>query len=194
MNSNSPESPDAEELTHADIWHVAWDVREGKADPVKASLLLEKFCNEFDSGMFNSGNLTQDYLLRHLRDAFRAYLNKEKTIASALGLVKKAGRPKADEQDRMQMAAEVLRKRMAGKSHQVALFEVSAILSCGETIIAEAWAAWQLEAIDLLRLERTGNDFPWTPTEIQKLDEIFGGKPWYWMPGKNHSFDSTSGN
>jgi hypothetical protein len=192
MNSNPPESPDAEELTHAAIWHIAWDVREGKANPVEANLLLEKFCNEFDSGMFNSGNLTQDYLLRHLRDAFRAYLNKGKTIESALGLVKKKGRPKADEQVRMQMAAEVLRHRMAGVSHQEALSNVSARFGWGETIIAEAWVAWQFEAIILLRIERTGDDFPWTSTEIQKLDEIFGGKPWYGIPEKKHPFDSAA--
>lgn len=187
MDSDPSESPDVEELTHANIWHIAWDIREGKANPSDARRLLEKFCNEFDRGMFNSGMYTQDYLLRHLRDAFRAYLDKEKTIEAALGLVKKTGRPKADEQVRMQMAAEVLRCRINGMSHQDALSEVSTNFGWGETIVAEAWAAWQPEAIYRLRNERPRDESPWTLTEIQKMDEIFGDKPWYMTPGKSHS-------
>ena len=194
MESNSPESSDAEELTPSAIFSIAWDIRDGNANPADARRLLEKFCNDFDKGMFRTGMNEQDYLLRHIRDSFCDYLdNEKKTIEAALGLVKKKGRPKADEQVRMKMAAEVLRYRMGGGSHQDALTEVSKTFCWGETIVGEAWAAWQFEAIIVLRCERPLDEFPWTPDEIKKMDEIFGDKPWYVMPGKAPPWDIAPG-
>jgi hypothetical protein len=184
-DTNLPDSSDTKELTHFDIWHIVLAIREGKASLDDARRLLEKFCNEFDKGMY-----AQDYLLHYLRDAFHAYLNKEKTIEAALGLKKKKGRPGADEQAQIKMAAEVLRCRLHDMPHQEALMEVSENFGCGETIVAKAWAECQLEAILLLRYERRDKS-PWTPSEIQKMDKVFGDKPWYMMPGKPHSWDTS---
>ncbi len=174
MDSEKPEK-----LTRAFINFIAWDIREGVASPEDARRLLECFCNVFDGK-----ESFPPELLHHLRDAFRAFLDGEKTIEAALGIARKKGRPKADPEMRGQMATEILRLRLDGTSHQEALATVSEQFGWGETIVADAWREHQLDAIVMIRLERHLETSPWTPEEVQRLDEIFAGKSWYLTPEK----------
>lgn len=185
MDSEKPEK-----LTSAFINFVAWDIREGVASPEDARRLLECFCNAFDDR-----ESFPPELLHHLRDAFRAFLDGEKTIEAALGIARKKGRPKADPDIRGQMATEILRLRLDGTSHQEALAAVSERFGWGETIVADAWREYQQEAIVMIRLERSlEENFRWPPEDVQRLDEIFADKSWYLTPEKLKARGGTSEN
>jgi len=105
------------ELTPATINQIAWEVREGNADPEDARRLLELFCE--------SGDRIPRELLSHFCEAFRAYLGGKKTLDSALGLARKRGRPGADEERQQMLAVEVLRHRLAGLSSEDAIAKVA---------------------------------------------------------------------
>lgn len=181
MDSDKPEK-----LTRAFIDEIAWNIREGEASPDDANSLLECFCNAVD----NKETIPPE-LLNHLRDAFRTFLSKEKSIEVALGITRKKGRPKADSEVKVQMATEILRCRLDGTSHQDALTSVADAFGWGETIVGEAWAKWQQDAIIMLRLERSLENYPWTPGEVRRLDEIFGNKSWYLRPEKLKPWDTA---
>lgn len=169
---------DSSELTRAMIFQIAWEVREGKAKPDEARRLLEYFCDCYDEG-----KEIPEYLIRHLRDAFRAYLNtRTTTIQRALGLTRKRGRPEAGEEQRTHMAAEVLRHRLKGEAHQDALESASEVFGCGISIVGEAWAQYKQDAIAMLRLERALDSYPWTPPEVDRMCKIFQGETWFIAP------------
>ncbi|MGD8617301.1 MAG: hypothetical protein PVI91_16825 [Gammaproteobacteria bacterium] len=167
-------------LTRAAINQIAWEIREGDAEPEQARQLLGHFCD-----LVESRQLVPPELLTYMKDAMRAYLAGEKTLESALGLARKRGRPKADQQTRIQMAAEVLRCRLGGMSHQDSLSEVAKNFNKAESVIGEAWADWAQDGLFLLRIERSLDQYPWTPEEVEKLTDIFHDKSWFVAPGKS---------
>lgn len=165
-------------LTPAAIHQIAWEIRDGEADPEDARRLLELFCECRD------GSCPPE-LIQHLRSAFSAYLEGRRTIESALGLARRKGRPKADADMRQRMAAEILRYRLAGMSHQECLARVSEKFGWGETIVGEAWRDNQQNALIILRLERALNEYPWTASEVERLNEIFASAQWFIGSGKS---------
>lgn len=163
-----------ENLTPRAIVQIAWDVIDGKADKADAENLLALFCDCVD----NRQPVPRD-LAVHLRDSFRRYLAGEKTIGAALGLAKKKGRPKADQELPIKMATEVLRLRMRKTIHEGALANVAGKFECGVTAVSDAWRKHSQDAIISIRLERHLDKFPWTAREMAMLDSIFVGKSWY---------------
>lgn len=169
-----------DKLTPATIFQIAWEIRDGEADPEDARRLLELFC-ECRDGNHPPG------LIEHLRSAFSIYLKGERTLESALGLARRKGRPKADPDMRQRMAAEILQHRLAGMPHQECLTKVSEKFGWGETIVGEAWRDNQLDALILLRLERALDEYPWTANEVERLSEIFASAQWFIAPGKSQN-------
>lgn len=167
-----------EEITPATIFQIAWEIRDGEADPDDARRLLEHFCE-------CPQHLLPNSLHEHLRLAFGAYLRGEKTIDAALGLTKRKGRPRADQDMRTRMAVEVLRRRMDGVAHQECLELVSEEYGFGTTIVGESWRQFKQTALIVLDLEcsrrESGN---WSPSEKNRLIEIFGSEPWFRHNGK----------
>jgi hypothetical protein len=161
-------------LTPSQVNSMAFAVREGNANPGDARALLILFSQCVEHGLIAARNPVADRLLEHVREAFRAHLSGSQSIQSALGLVRRRGRPNAaDEHMRMQMAAAVLRHRLSGLVHQEALATVEREFGWGQTIIGEAWVKYREAAIVLVRQERGSQGF--TPDEIEHLSKIFGG-------------------
>ncbi len=171
---------DENPLTPATILDVAWGIRKGTALPDDARRLLSHFCDLLD----RKEDIPYE-LLSHLRDAFRSYLDGKRTLESSLGLTRKRGRPRADEETRTKMAAEVLRLRLEKTSHQDALAHVANHFSCADSVIGEAWAAHKQDAWIVLRLERMLGKNPLTQIEESRLSEIFRDEPWFIAPGKS---------
>jgi len=172
---------DDDNLTPAAINQIAWDVVERKADPKDARLLLEHFRDCYDRW-----EPIPHELLMHLRDSFAAYLSGKQSIESALGLVRKTGRPTADPEMRIAMATEVLRLRLKNRTaHQEAIAQVSQSFGWGITIVSEAWAAHRQDAVQTLRLERSLDSYPWSDDERERLCEIFDGVPGFIAPGNS---------
>ncbi len=170
---------DKDFLSCGETSHIADDIRHGVANPEDAKRLLTAFCDLFDQR-----RPIPEELLEYLRDAFSSFLKGEKKIEVALGLKRRRGTPNADYQVRAKMAAEVLRKRLKGVAHQQALEEVAESFGWGKTIIGEAWASHRSDAIALLDLERPGDEYPWTPEEVERMCEIFSDQPWFIAPEK----------
>jgi len=133
-------------LTLEQIGRIAYDVEHGTAKPDDVRHLLADFCAYTKAGH----RCPPPQLLDYLSSAFQRYLDGSCTLEAALGLKRKRGHPKADEQDRIQMAAEILRQRLAGKSHQSALRKIGYATS----VLGEAWRDYRLEAIAVVENER----------------------------------------
>jgi hypothetical protein len=169
-------------LTPVQIQHILSQVVEGVADPDDARRLLESFCESSER------NIRPD-LLAHFQAAFRVYLSGAKSLEAALGLTRKRGRPKADDERRHQLALELLKCRLAGASHEDAVVAVSERLHRSASIIKEAWTSHRHEAVLLLRYERLGlleqNQGRWAGDELARLAEIFKNDTAFIPPGKS---------
>lgn len=170
------------ELTPDVVFQIAWEVRDGEADPSDARRMLKLFCDCVDLR-----ESPPPELMRFLRDAFRVHLDDGKTIESALGLARREGRPKTALDVRQSMALEILRLRMTGMRHQKCLERVASTFSKPESVIGEAWARHKFDALLLLRLERPHDEYPWTSEEVDRLCAIFAGEPWFIAPENSAS-------
>lgn len=165
------------EFTPATICQIAWEIREGKADPADARQLLELFCKS------RSNNIPPE-LITYLQDSFRCYLEGQKGIEAALGIVRKKGRPAADEEMRQKMAVAILRLRMQEMDHQQCLAKVTKEFHKSESIVSEAWRDHKQDALMLVRLGKALDKYPWTLEEVDRLCTIFQREPWFIAPGK----------
>jgi hypothetical protein len=161
------------DFTLSELNLMAFAVREGRANPDDARALLTLFCQCVEHRLISARNPAADRLLEHVRDALQSYLSGNKrSIKAAFGLVRKMGRPKADEPMRKNMAAEVLRHRLIGVSHREALERAEKKFGWGQTTISDAWATYPLSAIVLVKLDRGLEGF--TSHEVERICEIFG--------------------
>lgn len=169
------------DLNSIEVNQIACEILDQTAKPEDARRLLSQFCNLYDlwgGGKFEKEDRARQFelLLRYIRDSLRNYLNgNRKTLEAALGLKKKKARPNADPNRQMQMAKEVLKRRLKNLSHQEALEEVANKFKCGETIVGTAWKECKQDGMILLNQERKkkSNAYPWTPEEAKKLTKIY---------------------
>jgi hypothetical protein len=169
MKNSANEANKGSFLTPVEILMIASKVREGKANASEARRLLEMYCYCFDAEI-----PFPRWLLLHLRDSFRCYLDhKKRGIEFALGLKRKKGRPNASEQVQIQIATDVMRLRLQGVLHQEALEQVAQCRGYSESVIGHAYGTYRLSAVAVLRNERA-NGF--TDTEKAALQHILPEK------------------
>lgn len=159
------EDPSLKNHSSAEISSITLDIRKGKANTEDAKGLMLQFCYYIDNEIPPSKEL-----LWHIRDGFKAILDKEKP-ARALEPTRKKGKPK-DDDSKIAIAKEVLRSRLNGKSHISAVAEACVNFNRERTVVGEAWTRNKYDALLELRYER-GWDNPWTLGDVQKLDKIF---------------------
>jgi hypothetical protein len=150
-----------EPLTSFQINQIAFAARDGVANPEDAKRLMAHFCDLVERRKPLPSRLTE-----HFREAFTDYLDGAKSLEVAFGVKRKKGRPPADANLRIEMAAEVMRHRLAGKSHEKALIHSAVKFGYTETIVSEAWHANRMAALDLVIRERDNHDHQFT--DIQK--------------------------
>jgi hypothetical protein len=161
-----------EPLTDSRMNLIAFDIRNGIAKPEDAKRLLEHFCELVDRG-----KPVPSRLLEHLREAFQAFLDDAKTLDRALGVKRKKGRPPADEIIRAQMAAEVMRCRLAGKTHEQALITTVQRFGWVESVISEAWAKYRGLGLDRILVERQNLNPKFTDKEKERLRDMLHTMP-----------------
>jgi hypothetical protein len=159
-------------LTSSQINLIAFAVRDGGAEPEDARRLMQHFCELVDRG-----RQVPPQLLQHFRQSFSAYLDGTKKLEAALGVVRKRGRPQADENLRREIAAEILRQRLVGKSHEQALMHTATQFGWSETIISEAWKNYKFSAIDLILIERANRHPKFSVSEQKRLANIYPNMP-----------------
>ena len=167
-------------MTESQINQIAFAVRDGIAKPEDARRLLEHFVELVDRGKPVSPRL-----LEHLREAFSAYLNGTKSLEQAVGVARKKGRPPADEIIRAEMAAEVMRLRLAGISHQQALSETARKYGWAESIISTAWRGHRMSALQLIAAERVNSVPRFAEQEKKLLKRMFRDMPELDTPEKS---------
>jgi hypothetical protein len=168
-------------LTASAINLIAFEVRDGIADPEDARALLALYCELRDSG-----TPIPDRLLEHLRESFTAVLAgkrvigldertgnalevKVATLDAAFGLKKRQHRPRAAMRPRdIDIAAEMLRHLISGTSYEVSRESVAEKMACGTTKVATAFRKHLTLASEKVRRDR-----PWTPEERTILTKIF---------------------
>jgi hypothetical protein len=151
---------------------IAFDIRNGIAKPEDAKRLLDHFCE-----LVERRKPVPPRLLEHLREAFRAFLDGAKTLDRALGMKRKKGKPPADEITRVDMAAEVMRCRLAGKTHEQALIATAQKFGWVESIISEAWAKYRGLGLDQILVERRNLNPKFTDEEKVRLGEMLHTMP-----------------
>jgi hypothetical protein len=147
----------------AEFNQIAFQVRDGEAMPEGARLLMKLFCESVEQGAI------PDRLIMYVRDGFRRHLDTGCSINAALGLARKKGAPKISDQRGIELAAAVLRARLAGESHQEAL-EIAAD-KCGsnKTTAGKAWGKHRIAAVAVMRNERPEG---FSEDEKRKLEGI----------------------
>ena len=171
---------ESEELTPADVRQIYMDVSNGTAKASDVKRVLDVFCHPEGK----DGRAYQE-ALKFLQRRLSAFIRDEVPIENALGLVRKKGRPEADEEKRSEMATSVLKRRLAGESHQDALATVSESFHCGETCVGDAWRVYKMDAVFMLRMERANGSTPWSDQEIKRFCEIFKDEKWFVPPGES---------
>jgi hypothetical protein len=161
-------------LTPSKINQIAFAARDGTADPddVRAALLLFCQCSLERKAIparligFAAESFCRFFELKgHYGPDERVAM----TLESAFGLARKKGRPKADEQRRIRIAAEVVRLRLSGVSHQEALAGTAETFCCATAVVARAFRDHRMSAVTLVRSE-----FPSPPSEdeVTRLEGI----------------------
>ena len=172
------------DLNSIEVNQIAFEIIDQTAKPEDARRLLEHFCNLYDlwgEDKFKADQARQfERLLEHLRDSLGNHLkDKTKSLESVFGLVRKKGRPKADQEHLLKMALELLKLRLIKKlSHEKARLRISEKNYCSIDVVDRAWKNNQQFALELLRDERP-DTCPWTPDETKRLIKMFKEKSWF---------------
>lgn len=157
-------------ITAATIFAIAFDVRDGTSNPDDVRRLLRFFCKTIEKQ-----EPTPPELVRFIREAFRRYLSRKvNSLDKAFGLVRgKRGKPQSDRRKSIEIAAAVLRYRLAGKSYDRAVEETKREFRCSKTTVADAWRNHKNVALYLERNGRPITPYPWSDEEKAVLQEIF---------------------
>jgi hypothetical protein len=158
--------PNEPEISPGEIRQIAYEIGEGSAGPSDVRRLLKAFCESVERGKAPPAEI-----IKHLSTAFRAYLGGgTRELEAALGLKRPKGQPKGDPAAQLDRAMKVLHLRLAGRSHQDALAEISEASRSGITGIGKAWAAHGLDALHALVCVSRN---PLTSDELAQLKKIY---------------------
>jgi hypothetical protein len=160
-------------LTPSKINQIAFAARDGTVDPddVLAALTLFHRC------AFAREQIPRrliDYVaesfgrLLGLKDYYGSGERSAKTLDAAFGLLRKRGRPGADEQTGIQIAAEVVRLRVSGLSHQDAVADAVETFGWEKTIVEKAFRDYRMSGIVLYRTKHSAV----TNDEARRLEKI----------------------
>lgn len=200
-------SPRADLLGPGQVHWLASIVEDGTATPEEARELLAEFVRQVDSGALSQR------MLQHMRDCVAAFLVGKKVLmpaasenrhtpigipisdlSKAFGVTRIApGKPRIDRETLVDVARDVLVRRLAGDSLEDAAGTVAEdrkarrLPVSSETQVRAAWTGHASDALALLRVARLPDVDPsappWSPTELDRLNEIFWGQPWFCPPG-----------
>lgn len=169
-------------LTNSDIRQIAGNLRDDRAAPDDARMLLEQFVH----GCYADDGPPSELLI-YLRDAFSDFLYGGKSLQVALHLKKSRGRPKANRAMHVDMATELLHHRLEKDvSHEKAVDHVVEKFGYGRTVVTDAWGAYKNNALERLRSERPAND-PWSPQQLEILTKTYQVGPLHGTGPEKHS-------
>lgn len=154
------------------INQIAFEVRDGTADPDDVKAVLALFCQCVKNGsQFPAG------LIGYLSDSFARFLQGEK-IERALGLKGKRGARKRTEEKDIATALAMLKAQMSGATYETAEYDVGEALERGRSQVADAWRENKQEAFLRLRIELFNEGRGFSEEEKARVIKILGREPW----------------
>jgi hypothetical protein len=167
-------APPLKPLTPSKLNQIAFASRDGKADPDEVREALKLFYRHAEARKPIPPRLIEfvaESFGRYLgyRDVYGPDERRAKSLDSAFGLLRKKGRPEADDELRMKMAAEVVRLRLSGTPHQEALDRTAEDFGWERTIVGKAFRDHLASAVAMNRIERPA---PLTPEEKRRLAKM----------------------
>ena len=136
-------------MNTAEIKDLIDAIYHGNADPNDAKKLLKLFCDCLDK----SEPVPNDILI-FLKHAFTAVLTEEKTLDKALGLKRKRGTPKRDEEKDILVALQFLRLKNAGETYLSTTISLAEKLNISQGHVKKCWKQYKDDAKLRLRLEK----------------------------------------
>jgi hypothetical protein len=136
-------------MTPGEIKDLIDAIYHGTADPDDAKKLLKLFCDCID----NSEPIPDDILI-FLKHAFTSIIKEEKSANRALGLKRKRGTPRRDEEKDTLVALQFLKLLNSGEPHVSARLMLTEKLFISEGQVKKCWARYEDDARLLLRIEK----------------------------------------
>ena len=136
-------------MTPGEIKDLIDSIYHGNANPNDAKELLQIFCDCLDK----SEPVPNDILI-FLKHAFTAVLTEEKTLDKALGLKRKRGTPKRDEEKDTLVALQFLKLKNAGETYLSSTISLAEKLNISEGHVKKCWNRYRDDAMLLLRIEQ----------------------------------------
>jgi hypothetical protein len=136
-------------MTPGEIKDLIDAIYHGTADPDDAKKLLKLFCDCID----NSEPIPDDILI-FLKRAFTSIIKEEKTANRALGLQRKRGTPKRDEEKDIRVALQFLKLKNAGETYLSTTISLAEKLNISEDQVKKCWKRYKDHAKHRLRLEQ----------------------------------------
>lgn len=157
-------------MASGNLFHFLQKFKEGKHEPEEMKRFLERFLNIVNSKEPND-SAEQALVFRYLAEGFTDYLNTpedEKDLEKSLGLKRTRGRPNNQEKQ-IEIAADVLRLLVEGKTLADALFTISDKTGQHKSQIEKSWYANVLSAyLYLNNIDKS----PFTDEQKIKIQEI----------------------
>ena len=136
-------------MTPGEIKDLIDAIYHGTADPDDAKKLLKLFCDCIDKS-----EPVPDDILIFLKHAFTDVLTEEKTLNKALGLKRKRGTPKRDEEKDIRVALQFLKLKNAGETYLSTTISLAEKLNISEDQVKKCWKRYKDHAKHRLRLEQ----------------------------------------
>ena len=136
-------------MTTTEIKDLIDAIYHGTADPDDAKKLLKLFCDCIDKS-----EPVPDDILFFLKHAFTSIIKEEKTANRALGLKRKRGTPKRDEEKDIRVALQFLKLKNAGETYLSTTISLAEKLNISEDQVKKCWKQYKDDAKLRLRLEQ----------------------------------------
>ena len=136
-------------MTPGEIKDLIDAIYHGTADPDDAKKLLKLFCDCIDKS-----EPVPDDILFFLKHAFTSIIKEEKTANRALGLKRKRGTPKRDEEKDILVALQFLKFKNAGETYLSTTISLAEKLHISQSHVKKCWKRYKDDAKHRLRLEQ----------------------------------------
>ena len=160
---------DEDELSPGDVAELDQDRQLRQADPDEVRRALRQVCTCLSSGRPAAPALNE-FFCRWVG----AFLNgKYRTLDQALGLMPEPGRSPEKELRQIDLAADVLRLRLEGKTFEGAVTEVTKVHGASRSVVARACRDYKESAACIVEIERALSGADWTPEQKERWKRIF---------------------
>ncbi len=162
------DDPLLENLSPRAIREISEKIKYQIAEPEDAVRLMLLFCD-----LVKNDKEIPKELKDHFVSAFKKIANNELSADRALGIKKTNNRPKADEGERIDIALEVLKYRLKGKTYKDSVEIVAAEKEIATTKVKDSWRQVKEQAMDVEIMDRYTKHLVFSEREKKLINKMF---------------------